>query len=288
MARRRRADGSPAAACLAARGRAPPQQRHSGLRGASPAAVARASPLAPAPAASRSSPPGRTPRRGSRARGPGVAAGAGGRQLAPRPGGRAPSRWGRRAAPRRAAKLGAGGAEQRALFARARARGPRRTASAAAAAAAGRPHQQQLRCPPPSGSPTKNFSPLLQQILAADDLGSDESVLQKMRDIIKQYSDVVPPAADPAPLDPPAALPDAGLDFTSAWVHGNGVIRPAAAAAAAVASPAGPPSSAGRKSSVASTATSASTAPAPRRDSKPEGGATRIPLPVFYSASADC
>ncbi|CAG2055248.1 unnamed protein product, partial [Timema podura] len=77
-------------------------------------------------------------------------------------------------------------------------------------------------------SPTKQISPLLEQILQVNDLNNDENILSKMKEIIQHYSSIVDEKLveekkyESAVAEPPN---DDGLDFTSAWVHGNGSLE---------------------------------------------------------------
>lgn len=99
-------------------------------------------------------------------------------------------------------------------------------------------------------SPTK-ISPLLEQVLSVKELDNDVTVLNKMRQIIQQYADLVGGAAEP---------PSEELDLTSAWVHGNGSL-------------------ARRRGSCCSIPGDLA-APAPRKDS----AGSRIPAPVSVRA----
>jgi hypothetical protein len=106
------------------------------------------------------------------------------------------------------------------------------------------------------GSPTKQISPLLEQILQVEELDNDVTVLNKMKEIIQHYADIV----DEKLVEEKRheqTLPQEELDFTSAWVHGNGSL--------------------GRIRKVS---------PSPRKDSKVEGAVSRIPAPVFYRPMA--
>lgn len=106
------------------------------------------------------------------------------------------------------------------------------------------------------GSPTKQISPLLEQILQVKDLDNDVTVLNKMKEIIQHYADIV----DEKLVEEKRheeTLPQDELDFTSAWVHGNGSL--------------------GRIRKVS---------PSPRKDSKVEGAVSRIPAPIFYRPMA--
>lgn len=103
------------------------------------------------------------------------------------------------------------------------------------------------------GSPTKQISPLLEQILQVKDLDNDVTVLNKMKEIIQHYADIVDEKLVEEKRHEEQALPEDELDFTSAWVHGNGSL--------------------GRIRKVS---------PSPRKDSKVEGAVSRIPAPVFY------
>lgn len=106
------------------------------------------------------------------------------------------------------------------------------------------------------GSPTKQISPLLEQILQVKDLDNDVTVLNKMKEIIQHYADIV----DEKLVEEKRheqTLPQEELDFTSAWVHGNGSL--------------------GRIRKVS---------PSPRKDSKVEGAVSRIPAPIFYRPMA--
>ncbi|XP_046979683.1 GAS2-like protein pickled eggs [Schistocerca americana] len=107
-----------------------------------------------------------------------------------------------------------------------------------------------------SGSPTK-ISPLIEQVLSVKELDNDVTVLNKMRQIIRQYADLVGDAAD-ADADAGAARPPSEeLDLTSAWVHGNGSLPRRAA-------------------SVCGGDLGAAVGPSPRKDSK----GSRIPAPL--------
>lgn len=102
------------------------------------------------------------------------------------------------------------------------------------------------------GSPTKQISPLLEQILKVEDLDNDVTVLNKMKEIIQHYAGIVDEKLVEEKRQE-QTLPQEELDFTSAWVHGNGSL--------------------GRIRKVS---------PSPRKDSKVEGAVSRIPAPVFY------
>lgn len=106
------------------------------------------------------------------------------------------------------------------------------------------------------GSPTKQISPLLEQILQVEDLDNDVTVLNKMKEIIQHYADIVDEKLVEEKRQE-ETLPQEELDFTSAWVHGNGSL--------------------GRIRKVS---------PSPRKDSKVEGAVSRIPAPVFYRPMA--
>jgi len=106
------------------------------------------------------------------------------------------------------------------------------------------------------GSPTKQISPLLEQILQVEDIDNDVTVLNKMKEIIQHYADIVDEKLDEEKRQE-QTLPQEELDFTSAWVHGNGSL--------------------GRIRKVS---------PSPRKDSKVEGAVSRIPAPVFYRPMA--
>lgn len=102
-------------------------------------------------------------------------------------------------------------------------------------------------------SPTKHISPLLEQILQVRDLDNDVTVLKKMKEIIQHYADIVDEKLVEERQHEEQTLPQEELDFTSAWVHGNGSV--------------------GRIRKVS---------PSPRKDSKVDGAVSRIPAPVFY------
>lgn len=106
------------------------------------------------------------------------------------------------------------------------------------------------------GSPTKQISPLLEQILQVEELDNDVTVLNKMKEIIQHYADIVDEKLVEEKRQE-QTLPQEELDFTSAWVHGNGSL--------------------GRIRKVN---------PSPRKDSKVEGAVSRIPAPVFYRPMA--
>ena len=103
------------------------------------------------------------------------------------------------------------------------------------------------------GSPTKQISPLLEQVLQVEDLRNDVTVYNKMREIIQQYSDIVNTKLEEEKKHEEQSLPQEELDITSAWVHGNGTL--------------------GRIRKVS---------PTPRKDSKVEGAISRIPAPIFH------
>ncbi|PSN29403.1 hypothetical protein C0J52_25543 [Blattella germanica] len=107
------------------------------------------------------------------------------------------------------------------------------------------------------GSPTKQISPLLEQILQVKELDNDLTVLNKMKEIIQHYAEIVDVKLDEEKKHEEQALPQEELDITSAWVHGNGTL--------------------GRIRKVS---------PSPRKDSKVEGAVSRIPAPVFYRPTA--
>ncbi|XP_047098727.1 GAS2-like protein pickled eggs [Schistocerca piceifrons] len=130
---------------------------------------------------------------------------------------------------------------------------PRRQPPPAAAAAGGGKGSLPASL---SGSPTK-ISPLIEQVLSVKELDNDVTVLNKMRQIIRQYADLVGDAAD-ADADAGAARPPSEeLDLTSAWVHGNGSLPRRAA-------------------SVCGGDLGAAVGPSPRKDSK----GSRIPAPL--------
>ncbi|XP_049794703.1 GAS2-like protein pickled eggs [Schistocerca nitens] len=130
---------------------------------------------------------------------------------------------------------------------------PRRQPPHAAAAAGGGKGSLPASL---SGSPTK-ISPLIEQVLSVKELDNDVTVLNKMRQIIRQYADLVGDAAD-ADVDAGAARPPSEeLDLTSAWVHGNGSLPRRAA-------------------SVCGGDLGAAVGPSPRKDSK----GSRIPAPL--------
>jgi hypothetical protein len=106
-------------------------------------------------------------------------------------------------------------------------------------------------------SPTKHISPLLEQILQVKDLDNDVTVLNKMKEIIQHYADIVDEKLVEERQHEEQALPQEELDFTSAWVHGNGSV--------------------GRIRKVS---------PSPRKDSKVDGAVSRIPAPVFFRPMA--
>ncbi|KAJ9583507.1 hypothetical protein L9F63_022148, partial [Diploptera punctata] len=72
------------------------------------------------------------------------------------------------------------------------------------------------------GSPTKQISPLIEQILQVKELDNDVTVLNKMKEIIQQYADIVDMKLDEEKKHEGQSLPQEELDITSAWVHGNG------------------------------------------------------------------
>ena len=102
-------------------------------------------------------------------------------------------------------------------------------------------------------SPTKQISPLLEQILQVKDVDNDAIVLNKMKEIIQQYAGIVDGKLEEEKRYEEQSLPQEELDITSAWVHGNGTL--------------------GRIRKVS---------PSPRKDSKMEGAVSRIPAPIFY------
>ncbi|XP_063219589.1 GAS2-like protein 1 isoform X2 [Bacillus rossius redtenbacheri] len=133
-------------------------------------------------------------------------------------------------------------------------------------------------------SPTKQISPLLEQILQVGDLSNDEILLKKMKEIIQHYSDVVDnKLVDKGSFELSDTVPsgDESLDFTLEWVRGNGSLE-------------------GIKQTMPTKKLTCSSdpgdvvqpdsldfggvkaGPSPRRDLKAESSASRIPAPTFY------
>ncbi|XP_067015305.2 GAS2-like protein pickled eggs [Anabrus simplex] len=124
-------------------------------------------------------------------------------------------------------------------------------------------------------SPTRQISPLIEEILQVKELDNDASVLQKMREIIQQYADIVDVTGERG-----SDLPPGGdeLDFTSAWVHGNGSldgIQQVRRKGSCASVPGDLGSTADFKLKLSSN---------PRKDSKPDGGLSRIPIPVYFGS----